>query len=88
MGAYNYNIRQKNVLVKSNGKALESSEDILNPSCTCGIECCDGFLKLNSYSSTTGSVGVLYGYILDGQFVFQEESVARAAVKALKKLNP
>lgn len=88
MKTYNYNIKEKQVLVKDNGQALKSPEDILDVSCRCGIECCDGFLKLNAYSSTLGNVGTLYGYILDGEFVFADEATARAAVKVLKALVP
>lgn len=84
-----YIIKDKAALQNTNGKALKNSDEILNPSCNCGIECCDGIIKLPiSYSSTAGVQGPVYGYVLDGEFVFGDEQTVRTAVKNLKNFVP
>jgi hypothetical protein len=84
-----YIIKDKGAFQKTNGKALQNSGEVLNPECNCGIECCDGIIKLPvSYSSTLGVQGPKYAYILDGEFVIGDETTVRNAVKALKALVP
>jgi hypothetical protein len=84
-----YIIKDKGAFQKTNGKALQNSGEVLNPECNCGIECCDGIIKLPvSYSSTHGDLGPAYAYILDGEFVIGDEATVRAAIAALKALIP
>lgn len=82
-----YQIKNKGVFAKQGFKAIEP-EDILNPSCDCGIECCDGFLKMKNYNSSTGKTTTAFAYIVDGEFVITDEATARQAVKVLTSIVP
>jgi len=81
-----YQIKNKGVFAKQEFKAIEP-EDILNPTRDCGIECCDGFLKMKNYSSTTGKTTTAFVYIVDGEFVITDEATARTAVKVLRSAS-
>ena len=71
-----------------NNKPIIKGEDVLNASCTCGIDCCDGLLKLISYNSVSGDSSNYGTYIVDGELVTEPISEARLAIKALKSIVP
>jgi len=79
-----YQIKNKGVF--ANGLKAIEPQDILNPTCDCGIECCDGFLKMKNYSSTTGQTTTAFVYIVNGAFVIANEATARAAVIAFRAI--
>jgi hypothetical protein len=81
-----YKIKDKGVFQKYDGTALKSAEEILLPSCDCGIDCCNGIQYWKDYNSTTGVVTNKVTYMKDGVLVVATEEVALADIKAMKAL--
>lgn len=67
-----------------NGKAIIYGEDLLDASCDCGINCCDGYIKLPNYNSDSGDATTAALYIVDGALVIGTVASAEAAIKAFK----
>lgn len=81
-----YKIKDKGIFQHYDGTALKSAEDILLPSCDCGIDCCLGIQYWKDYNSTTGVVTNKVTYMKNGALVVATEAVAIADIKAMKAL--
>ncbi len=67
-----------------NGKAIIYGEDLLDASCDCGINCCDGYIKLPNYNSHSGDTTTVALYVVDGELVIDTVEDAIADIKTLK----
>lgn len=84
-----YILKDKGVFQTTDGKALKKASDILDPECNCGINCCDGIIKLPvTYSSTLGLQGPKWGYFKNGSLVWADPDVAKADIDEMKVLIP
>lgn len=81
-----YKLKDKGVFQKYDGTALKSAEEVLLPSCDCGIDCCNGIQYWKDYNSTTGEVTIKVTYMKDGALVVATEAAALADIKAMKAL--
>ena len=81
-----YKLKDKSVFQKYDGTALKSAEDILLPSCDCGIDCCYGIQYWKDWNSTTGQYTTKVTYMKNGALVIATEAVALADIKAMKAL--
>lgn len=67
-----------------NGKAIIYGEDLLDASCDCGINCCEGYIKLPNYNSDSGDATTAALYVVDGELVIGTVESAEIAIKAFK----
>jgi len=71
------------------GKSLKTAVDVLNASCICGIDCCNGIVKTKNYNPISGDFTIGAFILLDGVVQHRDSyEDAYNEVQALKAIVP
>ena len=74
----------KGVVSDADGKPVLTGAGLLQGDCTCGIDCCYGYIRLPNYNSNSGDTETYAMYLVDGEWVIEPEADAKANILAFK----
>lgn len=74
----------RGIITNYKGEPVTTGEGMIQGSSECGIECCDGYIKLPGYNSVSGDSQTVALYVVDGEPVITDVATAKAAIAVFK----